>query len=165
MGSWQSSSCDKNKKKKVVVGLGAVSPIGPVAPAAAPSQPVPPHPPLVQAILEPAGKPHPHAGEALPMVLSASAQQLATAPMVEADNSIHAVAQGTLFDPRRATAMTPIHQPKFLPSSGNPMAVNMLAEVPFQAGPLSAASQVDSAYDLHTFSQAFGGQMLAADWH
>jgi hypothetical protein len=60
--------------------------------------------------------------------------------------------------------MTPIHQPKFLPSSGNP-AMNMLAEVPFQAGPLGAASQIDSAYDLHTFNQAFGGQRLAADWH
>jgi hypothetical protein len=82
MAEYVIPSCDKNKKK-VVVGLGAVSPAGPVAPSAAPSHPVPP--PLVQAILEPAGKPHPHAGEALPMMLSASAQKLATAPMVEAD--------------------------------------------------------------------------------
>lgn len=162
MGSSQSSSSsssDKNKKK-VIIGLGAAPSIVPVTPSTASSQPAPP-PPLVQAALEPAGKPRPHAGEALPMMLSASALQLATAPMVEADNSIHAVAQGTLFDPRRVTAMAPIHQPKFLPASGS----RMLAETPFQAGPLSAASQVDSAYDLHTFGQVFGGQSLAADWH
>jgi hypothetical protein len=93
-----------------------------------------------------------------------SSQKFLSLPPGVVNNSLEAVAYGTIFDPHRDTAMAPIWQPKFLSAADANTPGVRLAENGFEYGSLRTWDSYDNIYKEQTMAEAFSQKPMAAGW-